>query len=78
MADNFRERYVVENGIPTIRPLHPETRKPMSTVKEQEEAWANYQAALATRGPIEWGEIELPEVVNVEEIEIDLNDFGSY
>ena len=34
-----KDRYMVENGITTIRPLHPVTREPMGTEAEIQAAW---------------------------------------
>ncbi len=35
----IKTRYVMENGIAVIRPLHPVTKKPMGTVMEVGQAW---------------------------------------
>lgn len=72
------ERYVVENGIPTIRLLNSHTGQPMATNKEIEELDRVYKLAREQHAghPIEWGELMLPDVVNVEEFEIDLSEFG--
>ena len=70
---DLKDRYVVENGIPTIRTLHPVTKCPMPTLKERGNAIEKFLVARD-----EWRQTKLADVVNVEEIEIDLNEFGSY
>jgi hypothetical protein len=41
-----KDRYVIENGIATIRPLHPKTKEPMGTEAEIQAAWDTYAKAL--------------------------------
>lgn len=43
------DRYVVEDGIPTIRPIHPGTGMPMCTEKEFAVAAGNLQRLLDAR-----------------------------
>jgi len=64
----LHDRYVVEDGIPTIRQLHPATKHPLPTLKERGKAIEIFLKARDV-----WRESK-PEVVNVEDI--DLNEFS--
>ncbi len=45
MKLRLKDRYVVENGIPTIRALDPRTKKPLATETEVGLAWDAYVKA---------------------------------
>jgi len=64
----LKERYVVENGIPTIRTLHRHSKLPLATIKEQDEAYAKYMAA---RRLIDMGDMD--EKLAMVEFEIDFS-----
>ncbi len=63
---SLKDRYVVEDGIPRIRPLHPHTKLPLATEKEKKEAIQRY---IVARREIDAG--FMSEEVAMVEFEVD-------
>ncbi len=61
MRTKSKDRYVIEDGIPTIRPLHPISKLPMGTEKEIQTAWNNFVLARSKWTPIVRSMDDLPD-----------------
>ena len=57
-----KDRYVIEDGIPTIRPLHPVSKLPMGTEKEIQKAWNDFVMARSKWTPVIRSMDDLPDV----------------
>lgn len=57
-----KDRYVIENGIPTIRPLSRVSKQPMGTEKEIQQAWNVYVMARLMWTPAIRSMDDLPDV----------------